>query len=53
MPFWPTEDIPYDRTVYLIVGRKRYELFTRELKPKEWTQLAQFAQCRVYVRKAK
>ena len=51
MPYWAREDIPYNRTVYLIVGRKRDERFEHELNVEEWTFLKQFAQCRVFVRK--
>ena len=57
MPFWAREDIPYDRTVYLIVRTRtksrRYANFAKDFKPEEWTPLKEFPRCCVYVRKAK
>lgn len=51
MPYWALEDIPKDRTVFLILGRKRDEDFEKNFKVGEWTFLKQFPQCRVFVRK--
>ncbi len=52
-PYWAREDIPDDRTVYLIVGRKRKWYFENKFHPEEWTQIAEFAKCRVFRKNGK
>ena len=49
-PYWATEDIPRDRTVYLIVGPKRSWYFDKAFRAEEWTQIAQITQCRIFRR---
>ena len=52
-PYWAREDIPRDRTVYLIVGRKWNWYFDNKIKTEEWTEVATFAKCRVFPRDGK
>ena len=52
-PYWAREDIPRDRTVYLIVGRKWNWYFDNKIKTEEWTEVATFAKCRVFRRDGK
>ena len=52
-PYWPEEDIPDDRTVYMVVGKKREDRFQRSFREEEWEQVASFGKCRVLRRDGK
>ncbi len=46
-PYWALEDIPQDRTVYMIVSKKRGGQFRTDFRPEEWTLVREFDQCLV------
>ena len=50
-PYWALEEIPQDRTIYMIVSKKRGGQFKKDFRPEEWTLVREFDQCRV-LRKA-
>lgn len=51
MPYWATEDVPTDRRVWLILGKKRYRSFRDNFDGgRGWEQVRDFAACRIYLR---
>ncbi len=52
-PYWAEEDIPTDRTVVMVVGRKRDDQFRRNFREAEWETVGEFDQCRVLRRPGK
>lgn len=52
-PYWPEEEIPSDRTVYMIVSKKRDEQFKKAFREPEWETVGAFNQCRVLRRDGK
>ena len=53
MPYYPIEELPTDRDVYLVLNERRYNSFPKDFNASEWTQLGEFPNNRVYVRRAK
>ncbi|MBP3691454.1 MAG: hypothetical protein J6I74_09015, partial [Schwartzia sp.] len=52
-PYWAIEEIPQDRTIYMIVSKKRGGDFPKHFRPEEWTLVQEFDQCRVLKREKK
>ena len=52
-PYWAEEEIPDDRTVYMVVGKKRDEQFKKSFREADWEQVGVFDQCRVLRREGK
>ncbi len=52
MPFISFEELPKDKTVYLILNNRRFDSFERDFNTAEWKQIGEFKAARVYVRKA-
>ena len=52
-PYWAEEEIPDDRTVYMVVGKKRDEQFKKKFREADWEQVGVFDQCRVLRREGK
>ena len=52
-PYWAEEDIPYDRTVYMVVSKKRENQFKKAFRTEEWEPVGDFDQCRVLRRDGK
>lgn len=50
MPFMALEDLPRDKTVYLVLNNRRFDSFERDFKAEEWTLLKEFKNAKVYVR---
>ncbi len=46
-PYWAEEDIPRDRTVYMIVSVKRKSQFEKAFRQDEWETVGVFDQCSV------
>ncbi|MBR1884969.1 MAG: glycosyltransferase family 39 protein [Schwartzia sp.] len=46
-PYWAEEEIPGNRTIYMIVGKKREEEFLKKFRAAEWETVGVFDQCRV------
>ena len=42
-PYWPEEEIPSDRTVYMIVSKKRDEQFKKAFRESEWETVGAIA----------
>ena len=53
MPYMAFESLPADRDVYLILEERKFNDFTREFNPEEWTLLQDTPKARVYYRSAK
>ena len=51
-PYWALEEIPQDRTVVMIAGKKRDEEFKKDFRAEEWKTVGTFDQCRVLRREA-
>ena len=52
-PYWAEEEIPRDRTVLMIVSKKRDDQFRKSFRAEEWTLVREFDQCRILRREGK
>ena len=52
-PYWAIEEIPQNRTVYMIVSKKRDGQFKTDFHPEEWLLVREFDQCRVLRREGR
>ena len=52
-PYWAIEEIPQDRTIYMIVSKKRGDGFKKDFRPEEWTLVREFDQCRLIRREGR
>lgn len=53
MPFLALEELPTDKTVYLMLDQRRYDSFDKDFRAGEWKLLKELHNTRVYVREAK
>ncbi len=52
-PYWAEEEIPRDRTVLMIVSKKKDDQFRKSFRAEEWTLVREFDQCRILRREGK
>ena len=52
-PYWAIEEIPTDRTIVMIVSKKRDAQFKKDFREAEWSTVGTFDQCRVLRREAR